>query len=163
MGLWNTHTSSWLAHSGPCIRVRYEDLRADTEGQLTRVLSWLGIEVPADRVAAAVAGCDVVAMRAMQEREIRQRIPGRFYDPAHAAGYRAGLRFVGPAPVGDVVRLPAAVRAQLAQAWKCENDVLGYRLDESQDAVRPPGPEVGAQRPLIDPEGVGAALADPHR
>ena len=154
VGTWDHHTTSWLDHGGPGITLRYEDLRRAPASELRRLLDLFGLPLPEARIAAAIAACDVRAMRAMQEREIAQRIPGRFYDPNHAAGYKAGLRFVGPAKMADF-SLPPGVRNQLARLYAEPMDRLGYHLvDDKPPVVAPPvtlthftplPPEVGLQ------------------
>lgn len=153
VGTWDQHTASWLAHPGPTIVLRYEDLRREPSVQLGRLLAFLGLPLPETRIAAAIAACDVTAMRAMQEREIAQRIPGRFYDPNHAAGYQAGLRFVGPAKMADL-SLPPAVRRALAERYAGPMSALGYHLEEGQ----PPVVAAPAERTAFDPLPPGLGL-----
>ena len=95
-------------------------------------------------------------MRAMQEREIAQRIPGRFYDPNHAAGYKAGLRFVGPAKMADL-SLPAGVRRELAGLYAAPMGQLGYNLIDGQPPVEPAPPAFTQLEPL--PPGIGLQVA----
>lgn len=55
---WSTHVATWLQYdASPTRFFRYEDLRADTEEELTKLLGFLGVEesVDRERVAAAVA------------------------------------------------------------------------------------------------------------
>ena len=152
--------ASWLDHGQPGLAVRYEDLRTRPRDALRRLLHMLGLPIPDARIDAAIAACDVKAMRAMQEREIQQRIPGRFYDPAHAAGYKAGLRFVGPAKMGDL-GLPPAVRAKLAVLYAEPMARLGYSLAPEAPPVGPPPPDLSAVRPLE--AGLGLQVAAPPR
>ncbi len=158
VGTWDHHTTSWLDRTGPGLTLRYEDLRRAPTVQLRRLLEMLGLPLPEQRVEAAVAACDVEAMRAMQEREIQQRIPGRFYDPNHAAGYKAGLRFVGPARMADL-SLPPTVRLQLAQLYAEPMARLGYSLEADQPPV------MDAPEALIAsesaPAGIGLRVAAP--
>lgn len=156
VGTWGQHTHSWLQRPGPGLRVRYEDLRSQPKVELRRVLDALRLPIPDARLDQAVAACDVAAMRAMQEREISAKVPGRFYDPAHAAGYKAGLRFVGPARVGDLVSLPAPVRVKLRDRLGEQLAALGYAMS-AEDAVleRPIGLDELA--PLRDFPGLGVA------
>ncbi len=164
VGTWDHHTRSWLAHTRenprPGLVLRYEDLRRTPRVELRRLLDTLGLPIPDARIDAAVAACDVQAMRAMQEREIARRIPGRFYDPAHAAGYKAGLRFVGPAKMADL-SLPSTVRATLATLYAEPMEALGYSLEDGAPPVGPMPEPLRAFRAL--PAGVGLQVAAPPR
>lgn len=60
---WRTHTRHWLAVQYPIHRVRYEDLKARTGEELTRLLRWLGYNVPAAQIEAAVAAGQIENMR----------------------------------------------------------------------------------------------------
>ncbi len=155
---WDNHTRSWRDHDGPRLELRYEDLRAEPIAELSRVLRFLGLPVVEPRIRQAIAACSVDAMRAMQEREIRDRVPGRFFDPAHVAGYRAGLRFVGPARIGDLQSLPLSVREHLHRQMGDLATVLGYNLLEASSPVlsrTPPEPNATL------PAGMGALVAAP--
>jgi hypothetical protein len=68
--------------------VRYEDLRADTAGELERITRFLGERHPPERIEAAVA---FASFESLKEKE-RQGFfaSGRLGPPAHAAGSRTG-------------------------------------------------------------------------
>lgn len=73
------------AHPGPRSLVRYEDLRADTSGELRRIGRETGWELPATRI-------ERVAERHSFERvPLAQRGPGRFHRRGEAGGWRAEL------------------------------------------------------------------------
>ncbi len=160
VGTWGQHTRSWLQRSGPGLRVRYEDLRSQPKVELRRVLDALQLPIPDAHLDRAIAACDVTAMRAMQEREIASKVPGRFYDPAHAAGYRAGLRFVGPARVGDLVSLPMAVRVKLGERLGDLIAELGYALSSEEAVLERP---LGMNEVTQLSAGVGLGVARPPR
>ena len=160
VGTWGQHTRSWLGRSGPGIRLRYEDLRAQPKAELRRLLDALQLPIPDARIDQAVAACDVANMRRMQEQEIREQVPGRFYDPAHAAGYKAGLRFVGPAKVGDLVSLPAALRHKLGERLAPLLDALGYQMSSDAPVLARPS-SMDAVLPI--PSEVGLGVAAPPR
>lgn len=157
VGTWDHHTTTWLDHPHRGLLVRYEDLRTDPHGQLRRVLDALSLPLPEARIQSAVAACSVQAMRAMQEREIRDQVPGRFYDPAHAAGYKAGLRFVGPAKVADL-SLPEGIRATLARLYAAPMERLGYSLDPKMPPVGPLSPTLRGVRPIAPNVGLQVAI-----
>ena len=160
VGTWDHHTTSWLDHPHAGLVIRYEDLRAEPLAELKRVLIMLGLPMPDARIHAAITACDVKAMRAMQEREIANKVPGRFYDPAHAAGYKAGLRFVGPAKMADL-SLPPQVRATLARLYAEPMARLGYSLAPDTPPVGPAPSSLDTVRSLDS--GVGLQVAAPPR
>ena len=80
--------------------VRYEDLRADTAGELTRVLTFMGQAPDAEEVAEAVRFASVENMRNMEQKKVfwldgRRMTPGNKNEPnsfkvrrAKVGGYR---------------------------------------------------------------------------
>ena len=80
--------------------VRYEDLRADTAGELTRVLTFMGQAPNAEEVAEAVRFASVENMRNMEQKKVfwldgRRMTPGNKNEPnsfkvrrAKVGGYR---------------------------------------------------------------------------
>ena len=80
--------------------VRYEDLRADTAGELTRVLNFMGQAPDAEEVAEAVRFASVENMRNMEQKKVfwldgRRMTPGNKNEPnsfkvrrAKVGGYR---------------------------------------------------------------------------
>jgi len=80
--------------------VRYEDLRADTAGELTRVLNFMGQAPNAEEVAEAVRFASVENMRNMEQKKVfwldgRRMTPGNKNEPnsfkvrrAKVGGYR---------------------------------------------------------------------------
>jgi hypothetical protein len=62
--------------------VRYEQLRADTEAEVGKLLEWLGVSAPySDRVAA----------NAFEAIPAEQRGPGHFHRAATPGGWRENL------------------------------------------------------------------------
>lgn len=57
---WSNHVASWAKEDRfPVHVVRYEDLQADTSGELVQILEFLDIPVDAERVEKAVAASDI--------------------------------------------------------------------------------------------------------
>ncbi len=107
LGSWSGHVGGWLTHAqSPVLRVRYEDLLTDPAGEFAKILTFLRIEVDADRLRRAV---DTASFRnaASKERDqgFRERPPtaqtffrrGESYgfqeemDPADIAKLRGNL------------------------------------------------------------------------
>lgn len=92
LGFWGDHVLSWLDAGPERVHVvRYEDLRADAESAVAGMLGFLGIEVPADRIAWAVANNTLDRMR---EKEDAARGGTNFKD------LKEGYRFVNKGSVG---------------------------------------------------------------
>ncbi|MBI3160604.1 MAG: sulfotransferase domain-containing protein [Chloroflexi bacterium] len=81
---WRGHTARWLAAGRrmPLYRLRYEDLLAEPQEELAKLLAWLGFDLPPERVAAAI---DHNALEKMRARH--PRLGGEFF--------RRGLSGVG--------------------------------------------------------------------
>ncbi len=96
LGCWSSHAGSWLDQSRlPALVVRYEDLKADTAGWLTRVLEFCEVEVDTARVAKAVAFSSFEEMQ-RQERAggFRKRLAvntGTFFRRGRSGGWREEL------------------------------------------------------------------------
>lgn len=72
-------------HPGPKAVVRYEDLLADTPGELGRVLDEIGVPVPKARVRAAAD------KHSWENIPPEKRGPGKFYRRATPGGWRDDL------------------------------------------------------------------------
>jgi hypothetical protein len=88
-GSWASHVAYWLgslsASAGRLLIVRFEDLRADTEGTLKNILAFLNVELPADQVTTVVRNNSVDRMRAKEERAP---------DAAFSKGVKRDIRFI---------------------------------------------------------------------
>lgn len=74
---WGDHVASWLDSPLPTCCVRYEDLSADPEGSLAKVLAFLGETVPAQEIARAVQFASFAELSKQErERGFHER-PGR--------------------------------------------------------------------------------------
>lgn len=79
---WSGHVASWLDAPGmPPFLVRYEDMVADFQTELSRIADYLGWTVTHEAVAQAVEATRFEVLRAA---ETRQGFGGR---PARASGY----------------------------------------------------------------------------
>ena len=75
---WSGHVESWRSAPFPVLAVRYEDLLADTVGQLGRMARFLGLAGAADerRLRRAVAAADFSRLREQEARDgFRERYP----------------------------------------------------------------------------------------
>src|SRR5690606_8432664 len=59
--------ASWLSDPAmPTLVVRYEDLKADTAAELTRILGFLGFPADPARIRRAVAQCTLDRLRSLE-------------------------------------------------------------------------------------------------
>jgi hypothetical protein len=91
---WREHTQHWLAAKSPVHRVRYEDLKTRTVEELGALVRWLGYEVPATQIEAAVAAGQIDNMR-----ELNQELGEKFFrrgevGKSHASFTAEQLAFV---------------------------------------------------------------------
>lgn len=91
MGTWPQHISSWLNPTVhvPHLFIKYEDLRADTEGCLEKMVRFLGKSPDAQKLRESVAGCSLDKVREQEQTETKS---GRtdFFSPTNT-----GVSFVG--------------------------------------------------------------------
>ncbi|MEE9613603.1 MAG: sulfotransferase domain-containing protein [Thermodesulfobacteriota bacterium] len=104
-GTWQGHVSSWLElarlrNRFPVIEVKYELLKEDTRSQLAAILKLLGLSVSRERIEEAIELSSLSRMKEMQEREIKERIPGAFYTAAREESLSRGMRFINKGMVG---------------------------------------------------------------
>ncbi len=123
-GSWGENVATWLAARRPAHRfllLRYEDMIADTTTELSKIASFLGIEVTPDRMAQAVARSSADRMRKLEKaqshlstltKDGRQDLP--FVRAASSGGWKTALS-------------PASV-AQVENAWGYLMQHLGYEL-----------------------------------
>lgn len=69
-GTWSDHAQSWMnsgiQNTERLLVIRYEDLRADCTGQVSRMSRFLGLELSSERIAAAVASSSLERMRSKE-------------------------------------------------------------------------------------------------
>ena len=144
MGSWSENVESWLeaGRDHPHVLVRYEDLRQDPLSELGRVASFLGLSPDRETLDIATQACSLDAMRQMQEREIREQRPGRFYQARHQAAYNAGLRFVNQGNIGSAAAFTPEILERLQALFGETMTKLGYSIEDGQcriDAFDPHG------------------------
>ena len=130
IGTWEENVRSWLApgEKFPHLVVRYEQLRADTAGELARICRFLEVQRTPEQLDAAIAAASRDAMGAIEEREIASRIPGFFFQRRNEAGYEAGHRFVGRSRSGEALfNLTEEQKARAQARFAPIMAELGYR------------------------------------
>jgi hypothetical protein len=96
---WVRHVSHWIIDAAPHLQrlvVRYEDLLADCERELSRITDFLGLEVTRERVDAAVRASTFARLRELEVergRPYRSSGPDVFVRRGEAGNWR---EFFGP-------------------------------------------------------------------
>ena len=93
---WSGHVESWRSAPFPVLVVRYEDLLADTAGQLARMTRFLGLEGAADgrRLRRAAEASDFTRLREQEARDgFHERHPRcrRFFRSGRSGDWRRHL------------------------------------------------------------------------
>jgi hypothetical protein len=60
---WRKHKLHWLSAPIDTLLIRFEDIKADTEGQLANVMNWLGFEISDEKIRIAVEQCTIDKLR----------------------------------------------------------------------------------------------------
>jgi hypothetical protein len=135
-GTWQEHVASWvdspLESTGQLLLIKFEDLRAHTEGTLERVLDFLGLAADGRQIRQAIANNDV---QRMQEKENQvSDIDG--YSPRKTNGNGNGSRFVRSGAVGRWRRRFSDEQVHLIEQYAGLSLArLGYPLETSPVAV----------------------------
>jgi hypothetical protein len=99
-GSWHKHVNSWidsgLAENGHLLVVGFEDMRSDTDGELEKILNFLGVGVDLEMIRTAVDNNTVARMRDKEDRARRTafrefRRDMRFVRSGSAGGWRQTL------------------------------------------------------------------------
>jgi hypothetical protein len=114
LGSWSGHVRSWL-DTAPygVVTVRYEDLIADTAGQLARILAAMGKAVAPDAIARAVEGARFERLAGAEQADgFAVRPPGgnSFFRAGRAGSWKDVLT---PAQVATIERSHGETMARL--------------------------------------------------
>ena len=94
---WSGHVASWLDQADiPVLLVRYEDMRADAAGTLSRVLAFADRPATAEEIARAVAFADFAQLRRQEQEKGFREAPrpftgGNFFRRGEAGAWRDEL------------------------------------------------------------------------
>jgi hypothetical protein len=131
-GSWGQNVSTWLHTSQGNPRfhlVRYEDLIADTLGELSKVAAFLNLPAEPEQVARAVERSSADNMRKLETAQTDKN--------ALIRGSRKDLPFVRAAKSGEWrSALPAAMAARIEAAWAPLMQQLRYELSGHQPVGR---------------------------
>ena len=119
---WSGHVRSWRAAPFPVLTVRYEDLLADTAGELARVVRFLRLDGADDqaRLRRAAAFSDFALLRAAEQREGFKETPAvaqRFFRSGKAGD---GRRLLSSDQVRQILHAHGRTMATLGYAATAE-------------------------------------------
>jgi hypothetical protein len=126
-GSWGENVATWLAtreNDPRFLLLRYEDMLADTQRELTKVADFLGFAASPQHIATAVERSSVSRMKKLEQAETD--------DCSLTQGSRKDLSFVRSASAGGWQKdLPAAQAERIETAWGPLMRHLGYELTSS--------------------------------
>lgn len=124
VGSWEDHTLGWLRlrQGRETYRlVRYEDLLAHPERELTRIAPLLGIDPTPERIERAIRFSSADRMRSLEKTQSKVWITTK--------DSRQDIPFVRQAKSGNWrTSLPEASVRKIEQAWGSTIEELGYEL-----------------------------------
>jgi hypothetical protein len=139
-GTWGQNVASWIytcREKKSFLLVRYEDLIADSVGELSRVARFLGMDHSAADLSAAVQRSSAQRMRRLERKEADVWVATR--------KRRQDIPFIGSATAGNwQQQLPPLAVKQIEFAWGELMLRLGYQLS--------PNPAIEYDRVLLPPE-----------
>ena len=95
IGRWDEHIKSWLEAPGlPSIHVRYEDMIADTQVQMTRVLDFLRIPVKQSQLKRSIRASSFSELRRQERQQGFSERPAQmdaFFVTGTSGGWREAL------------------------------------------------------------------------
>jgi len=131
IGSWEEHTLSWLSplNVTPKLLVRYEDLVAKPDQQLSAIARFLGLKRSDSEIVTACENSSVDMMRQLETREVEMRADGIFYQSVNAAAYEAGQRLI----VGGERKFDLTLEQQkrATERFGPLMKRLGYKLERS--------------------------------
>jgi hypothetical protein len=172
-GAWQEHVADWLdspiARRGDLHVVRFEEMRADLYGTITRALEFLGLEANFDAIQSAIVNNSLERMRAKEDnaRTLPQTTEehGRWIGQGSVYGWRQRLT---PKQVGIV---HAYAGEMLDRLGYMSATSLGYRSDLNSGTTPASGLVLGSPAPLpsasprkiITPATANARTRQQHR
>jgi hypothetical protein len=97
---WPAFAAAWAGRQD-VTTTTYERLRADTEGELARVIGSLGLQPSGERIDETVRYCSFAAAKQRQEREMRPGTEVPFIRAGSLGGWRSHF---SPAAEAELVR-----------------------------------------------------------
>jgi Sulfotransferase domain len=132
-GTWGENVGSWVAtrqnHAG-FLLLRYEDMVADTERELTKIAAFLGIEPNRQLLANTIDRSSAERMRGLEKTQGSEWVSTK--------NKRSDIPFIRTASSGGWRNLlPADAIASIESAWGPLMTTLGYELVTGREGTRP--------------------------
>jgi hypothetical protein len=133
IGSWADHVNSWLAtrqgHDS-FLLMRYEDLQANQQRELTRVARFMGLNLDPESINQAIERSSAANMRKMEETQGKKWV-ATFHT-------RSDKPFVRKASSGGWrVVLPEKTVAYMEARWGSIMKQLGYKLSKEMEIETP--------------------------
>jgi hypothetical protein len=130
-GTWAENVASWLYTRGRSegfLLTRYEDLKQDSQGELSRLAAFLGVDAQPELLTKVIERSSAQRMRELELKDQDQWLGTR--------KHRKDIPFVGDASTGGwEQKLPPESVALIETAWGDLMTTLGYRLSTQSAAV----------------------------
>jgi hypothetical protein len=130
---WGENVMSWLGargHDRDFLVLRYEDLLADTQGEMTRIAKFLNLNASAERIAKAVELSSADNMRKLEAKQTNDWLTTR--------DSRKDIPFVRAAKSGQWQQtLPPESVAVIEETWGAVMEMLGYPLSQEYKKENP--------------------------
>jgi hypothetical protein len=127
-GSWGENVASWLYtrhHHNGFLLMRYEDMKANTNQELQRIATFLGLKPTPGRIQQAIDASSSDRMRELEQREANQWVATK--------KHRKDIPFIGTATSGRWHSdLPAPLAAKIESTWGDIMSTLGYPLIASE-------------------------------
>jgi aryl sulfotransferase len=132
-GSWVENVTTWiLQRRFPVLVVRYEDLRADSARELTRMIEFLGSEADPARISAAAAACTFDRMRALEVSEKSAQKAGHIFHGGKAEMGK-GLMFMNKGRSGySLDRIAPGLDKEFEARFKVPIWLLNYATETAQ-------------------------------
>lgn len=130
VGGWTNHVTSWIQQNAefPTSIVRYEDLRADTVAEISRLNRVLSLGFTEENIRK---GCELASfenLKRLEDDELRREVKGMFYtEQRKRALLERGLQFINKGKVGNYKEIldEATIREGL-EAFSEGMKLVGY-------------------------------------
>lgn len=147
-GSWGENVASWVFTRGKSegfLLVRYEDMISETERELARISSFLGVQAERARLVEAIDKSSAEQMRQMEKVQAGEWVATK--------KHRKDIPFVGQATAGRwKTELPGESVKAIETAWGGLMLTLGYGLTTDCD--------LSTHDPMLWMNGKGGTLRD---
>lgn len=157
---WIQNVATWIDYSKyyPFVFVRYEDLLADTEREVRRILKFLNLELDTDVIRRAIQLSSFENMKKIEEHEIREKKQGFYRNHRTGNGHEKGVRFMNQGKLGKGIEfLTDKYRQPFMDRFGELMQRLGYGVDFEQKRIIVGKSPLTSLRPLEEQPLLGIA------